>query len=258
MVLARTLVDALDEIMEPGRFADGQVNGWQVEGRPEIRRLATAVSANQETIDAAIAWDADALLTHHGLLWGGIQTLHGPHRRRLATALAAELNLVSYHLPLDAHPELGNNAALAELAGCTETRPEFPHGGADIGIVGQRPQAGPFDEWIQQLEAGLRRDCNADTGPFQVWPFGPGEVRRIGFVSGGGAYDAQRAIDLGLDAFVTGEVRESVYHLCKEAGIHFVAGGHYLTERLGVMRLGEWCTEQRAVEHRFIEAQTEA
>ncbi len=258
MVATPELIAALDDLLEPGRFNDGQVNGLQVEGRTEITRLATAVSANQQTIDAAIGWGADALVTHHGLLWGGIQSLQGVHRRRLATALGADLALISYHLPLDAHPHIGNNAALAEIAGCTTTQPGFPHRGAAIGLVGLRPEAVEAQTWTRHLEAALRHGCTVSTGPFQAWNFGPPEIQRIGFVSGGGAYDVQGAIEDGLDAFVTGEVRESVYHLCKEAGIHFIAGGHYLTERLGIIRLGEWCAERFGIEHRFIEAATEA
>ncbi len=258
MPTTQAVVAAIDGVLEPGRFADGQHNGLQVEGRPEINRLATAVSANQQTIDAAIAWHADALLTHHGLLWGPTQTLHGVHRRRLAAALAADLNLISYHLPLDAHPELGNNAALADLAGCTQRQAAFPHGGANIGLIGRRPEPAAFQPWLSDLRSGLQENCTVATGPFQAWAFGPSHIENIGFVSGGGAYDVQHAIDAGLDAFVTGEVRESVYHLCKEAGIHFIAGGHYLTERLGIQRLGDWCAQQLGLEHRFLEAATEA
>ncbi len=233
--LTRDLVAALDAELRAGEFSDGQHNGLQIEGKQEIHRVATAVSVSRESIDAAIAWGADALLTHHGLLWKN-QPLHvqGVRRDRLARMLAADLNLITYHLPLDAHPTLGNNAELARAAGCTDFEPAFAYKGPTIGTVGllERPTA--FGAWVNGFEQNLRAGSNVDTGPFQVWPFGKQEIESIGFVSGAAPYQVQDAIDMGLDAYVTGEATEGVYHLAKEAGIHFVAGGHYLTERGGV------------------------
>ncbi len=253
------VVKALDAELNPGQFADGQHNGLQLKGKDSVERLATAVSCNQDTIEAAIAWGADALLTHHGMLWGGVERIDGIVYERLRTAMDAELNLLSYHLPLDAHVTMGNNAALAEAAGATEDRaPAFPHGGRDVGMVASLPEPHSFGAWVNGFERNLRSDCLVDTGPFQVWPFGPKQVRSIGFVSGAGAYDVAAAIDMGLDCFVTGEVRESVYHQCKEAGIHFVAGGHYLTERMGTRRVGSWVARLMGLEHRFIDVDTEA
>lgn len=254
-----TLVDTLDSALQPGAFEDGQHNGLQVQGTGDVAHLATAVSCNQATMEAALAAGADALLTHHGLLWGGVDTVTGILHRRLKTAMDAGLHLLSYHLPMDAHPTLGNNAALAEAAGVPpgEWSPAFFHGGAPIGLVGTLPETTLFEPWMEALEQTLRAGCSVATGPFQVWPFGPDEVARIGFVSGAGAYDVASAIDLGLDCFVTGEPRESVYHLCKEAGIHFVAGGHYLTERLGTARVGDWVAGELGLKHTFVDVATE-
>lgn len=259
VIATRALVAALDELLDSASFADGQHNGLQVEGRPEIRRVATAVSVSRATIDAAVAWGADALLTHHGLLWGN-QPLHvqGVRRDRLKAMLDTDLNLVTYHLPLDAHPGLGNNAALADAAGCTEATPAFAYKGPTVGVVGRLDAPRAFGDWVRDFEAALRRDCSVATGPFQVWPFGPDEVRSVGFVSGAAPYQVQDAIDLGLDAYVTGEATEGVYHLAREAGIHFIAGGHYLTERLGVQRLGAWLADRFGVETRFFDAETRA
>lgn len=258
-VPARDLVTALDDLLDAAAFPDGQHNGLQVEGKPDVRRVATAVSVSRATIDAAVDWGADALLTHHGLLWSN-QGLHvqGVRRDRLRALLAADLNLVTYHLPLDAHPTLGNNAALADAAGCTDAEPAFAYKGPTVGMVGRLPSARPFGDWVRDFEAALRRDCPLETGPFQVWPFGPERVRSIGFVSGAAPYQVQDAIDLGLDAYITGETTEGVYHLAREAGIHFVAGGHYLTERSGVQRLGAWLTERFGVETRFLDVETRA
>lgn len=251
------LVASLDAEMRVDAFRDGQENGLQIEGTHETKRLATAVSVSQETIDAAVAWGADALLTHHGLLWHN-QPLHvrGVRRKRLAAMLDAELNLISYHLPLDAHPHLGNNAALATAAGCTSTAPAFELKGQPIGLTGRLPAATLFTDWIASFETALRDGCTVQTGPFQAWPHGAEMIETVGFVSGAAPYQVQDAIDLGLDAYVTGEPTEGVYHLAKEAGIHFVAAGHYLSERMGVQRLGQWAAEQHGLEHRFFDAET--
>ncbi len=259
-VAVRDLVAALDAELDIRRFQDGQENGLQVEGRREAQRVATAVSVNEATIQAAIDWNADVLLTHHGLLWNN-QPPHvrGVRRQRLKQILEADLNVVSYQLPIDAHPTLGNNAALADAAGCRSHGPAFPYkGGPAIGTVGLLPEARLFEEWVQDFEVELRRGCGVDTGPFQVWPTGQEKIRSIGFVSGAAPYQVQDAIDQGLDVYVTGEPAEAVYHLAREAGIHFIAGGHYLTERLGVRRLGEWVAKRMGVTHRFFDVETRA
>lgn len=257
-VRATDLVGALDAELDAVRFQDGQENGLQVEGRGEVERLATAVSVSAEVIDAAIAWGADALLTHHGLLWHN-QPLHvrGVRRARLARLLEADLNLITYHLPLDAHPKLGNNAALAEAAGCPDATPAFIYRGQTIGMMGTVAPTS-FSDWLEHFRPNLTTGCDVQTGPWHVWPFGPGEVTSIGCVSGAAPYQVQDAIDAGLDLYITGEVTEGIYHLCKEAGIHFVAPGHYLTERGGVQRLGAWCAERFGVTHRFFDVTTEA
>ncbi len=251
------LVAALDAELRIGDYADGQENGLQIEGRDTIHKVATAVSVNQATIDAANDWGADALLTHHGLLWHN-QPHHvrGIRRRRLASILAADLNVLTYHLPLDAHPTLGNNAALADAAGCQQAEPAFGYKGQTIGIVGTLPEASSFRPWVAEFEETLRRGCDVDTGPFHVWPEGPDDVQRIGFISGAAPYQVQDAIDMGLDVYVTGEVTEPAHSLAVEAGIHFVAGGHYLTERLGVQRLGAWLQQRFGVEQRFFDVET--
>jgi dinuclear metal center YbgI/SA1388 family protein len=184
--------------------------------------------------------------------------VQGVRRTRLKAMLEADLNLITYHLPLDAHPELGNNAALADAAGCTEQAPGFAYRGPTIGMLGELAEATPFSTWVKDFEANLRHDCHVETGPFQVWPFGPDEIESVGFVSGAAPYQVQDAIDLGLDCYVTGEATEGVYHLAKEAGIHFIGAGHYLSERLGVQRLGEWAAKQFGLDHQFIDVDTRA
>ncbi len=251
------LVAALADELRVADFPDGQENGLQIEGKDEITKIATAVSVNQATIDAAIEWGADALLTHHGLLWKN-EPLHvqGLRRKRLATILGAELNILTYHLPLDAHPRLGNNVALAAAAGCATAEPAFAYKGPTIGAIGELATPVAFGVWVNQFEQTLRAGCDVETGPFQVWPLGKQQVRRIGFISGAAPYQIHDAIDAACDVYVTGESTEGVYHVAKEAGIHFIAGGHYLTERLGVQRLGEWCAEKFGVAQRFFDVET--
>lgn len=257
MTRTRDLVAALDEELQASAFPDGQWNGLQVEGRDAIKKIATTVSVTEVGLRAALQWGADALLTHHGLLWAK-EPLHvqGVKRRRLQRILDADLNLVSYHLPLDAHPVHGNNAALADVAGCIDAAPAFPMDGRPIGRIASLPEPTPFADWVERFEQGLRAGCSVETGPFQVWPSGPEEVHTIGFLSGAAPYQIQDAIAIGCDAFVTGEPAEPVHHLAKEAGIHFIAGGHYLTERLGVQRLGAWLADGFGVEHRFFDVET--
>lgn len=257
MTRIRDLVAALDEELEAAAFADGQWNGLQVEGRPDVKKLATTVSVTEEGLRAALDWGADALLTHHGLFWSK-EPLHvqGVKRRRLKHLLDHDLNLLSYHLPLDAHPVHGNNAALVDVAGCIDPAPAFSMDGRPIGCIASLPEPTPAAEWLERFEQGLRAGCDVDTGPFQVWDSGPDEVRTIGFLSGAAPYHLHDAIAAGCDAFVTGEPAEPVHHLAKEAGIHFVAGGHYLTERLGVQRLGAWLAERFGVAHRFFDVAT--
>lgn len=250
------LVAELDALLRPELFSDGQSNGLQVEGRDTVERVMSAVSVNQATIDAAVDWGADALLTHHGIFWK-TDPMHvrGLRRRRLATLLGHGINLISYHLPLDAHAEFGNNACLARAAGCHKAEPSFAYQGQTIGMLGDLEQAIVFDDWVRAFEAALRTGCAVDTGPFQVWAHGPEKIQRIGFLSGAAPYSVHDALAAGCDAFVTGEAAEAVYHVAKEAGIHFIAGGHYLTERLGVQRLGQWL-EGQGMEHRFFDVET--
>lgn len=259
MPAAREIVAHLDGILEPEAFQDGQENGLQVEGARDVARVASAVSVSEATIRAAADWGAHALLTHHGLLWRN-QPLHvqGVRRARLRLLLENDLNLITYHLPLDAHPEHGNNAALADAAGCVGTKPAFAFGGQTVGMVGTLAKPVAADAWFRRFEAALRDGCDVDTGPFQVWGFGPDAIRRVGLLSGAAPYQVQDAIDAGCDAYVTGESTEGVYHLAKEAGIHFVAGGHYLTERMGVQRLGAHLAQRFGVEHRFFDVETRA
>jgi dinuclear metal center YbgI/SA1388 family protein len=246
------LRDLLHGELNVDAFKDGQWNGLQIEGKPEVEKVALAVSVSAETIQAAVDWGADALLTHHGLLWGHEPGhLSGVKRARMAAMLAAELNLYTYHLPIDAHPVHGNNAGLAEAAGCQNVRAGFDYKGNQIGMIGE--VNAEAHDWMEKFVDNLQEGVETLTGDIAWYDFGPETIRTVGFVSGAAPYQVQDAIDAGLDAYVTGETTEPIYHLCKEAGIHFIAAGHYLSERFGVQRLGAWLAAEHGLEVEFFD-----
>lgn len=241
------LIRYLDEYLDAARGSDYGPNGLQVEGRREIRRLVTGVSACQELFDRAAAAGADAVLVHHGIFWTGMPyTLTGIRHRRVATLIRHELNLIAYHLPLDRHPEIGNNALAARDFGLVEVTPFGVHEGLPIGFSGRFPEPLPAAE--------LAARCQAVYGQAPlVFAHGPDLVKSLGIVSGGAQKELYQAIDADLDAYLTGEVSEWVMNVAREAGIHYFAAGHYATERLGVRALGEHLAERFGLTAEFID-----
>jgi dinuclear metal center YbgI/SA1388 family protein len=240
------LIAYLDELLDIGSFADHGPNGLQVPGAAEVGVVASGVSAHAELFERAAAAGARLVLCHHGIFWDSQPRVIWPAmKRRLELLFAADASLAAYHLPLDAHPEVGNNALICRELGFERAEPFGRHRGRAIGHVGRSRDGIPFAE--------LRERCRAAFGqePF-AWECGPDLVRSIGVVSGGGASSLAEAAQLGLDAFLTGEPAENAMADAREAGIHFVAGGHYATETFGVRRLGELLAERFGVEHRFI------
>lgn len=232
MVALRELARYCDELLLSDRFRDAAVNGVQVEGRGEVQRLATAVSASERTIAEALAWGADALLVHHGLLWGErMGPITGVTRRRLRLLLANDLTLLAYHLPLDAHPELGNNALLARALQLEPAEPFALVSGMPIGLVAHAEPSRPLAAFIQQVRQVVDRE------PL-VLPGGPPDVRRVGVVTGSGTSALAEAAERECDVLVTGEARETTMALARELGVTVVAAGHEATERLGVQALG--------------------
>jgi dinuclear metal center YbgI/SA1388 family protein len=242
------VISFCDQLLEIDSFGDYGPNGLQVPGSTEVGRVATAVSAHLESIEAAIASDADLLITHHGLFWDfHPRILSDAMAKRLKAALDAGLSIAGYHLPLDAHPDYGNNALLCRSLGFIPGPGEIGFAkGRNIGITGTRPEPIPAAELFIQIEDELGQV------PL-VLPHGPQEISSIGVVTGAGAGEIHRAIELGLDAFLTGEPAEHVMADAREGGIHFIAGGHYATEKAGVRRLGELVAERFGVEHEFID-----
>ncbi len=248
----------LDALLEPSRFDDYGPNGLQVPGAPQVDTVATGVSANLELFERAAAEKAQLLLVHHGLFWG---TSPGPIdaalKRRLKILFDADIGLAAYHLPLDAHPELGNNALIAKALGATSLEPFALHHGEPIGFIATLP--GVSDDSggnensgtpAQDLFTRVRELTARDPLVFDA---GPPTIRRLAIVSGGGADYIADAIAAGADALLTGEPVERVMSTAREAGIHFIAAGHYATETFGVKALGEHIAQRFGVRHVFLD-----
>lgn len=239
-----TLLEALDRILEPGRFEDYCPNGLQVEGRPEIRRIISGVTASQALIRAAAEQEADLILVHHGYFWRGEpQPVVGMKRHRLQALLQHDINLVAYHLPLDAHPELGNNAQLGLELGLVPEGSLRPDG---IGLVGRLPEACPPEQLASRIGAVLGRQPTWVQGGAHL-------VRRLAWCTGGAQSMLATAAGHGVDAFISGEISERTTHEARELGVHYFAAGHHATERYGPRALGAWCAERFGVDHRFID-----
>ena len=236
-----------DGLLNVGAFADYAPNGLQVEGRTGIGRIVSGVTASQALLDAAVEFKADAVLVHHGYFWKGEDArITGMKRRRLATLLAHEINLIAYHLPLDGHPELGNNAQWSRALGLIETQGFLGKPGAEIGVRGAFAEPVAGEVFAQRLEALLGRPVLHVAGK-------PGPIRTVGLCSGGAQGYIGEAAALGLDAYLTGEVSEHTVHVAREMGIHFYACGHHATERFGARALGEHLAERFGLEHRFVD-----
>lgn len=243
----------LAEYLALSRFSDEAVNGLQVEGRPEVVRLALAVSACREVCLKAAAAGADAILVHHGLLWKGEgpAPLRGPLGRRVKILFENDLSLLAYHLPLDAHPEVGNNAVAARELGLRDLEPFAVYHGTPIGFRGRFPAPVPLPDFVARLEAYYGHRAF-------VVPAGPDPVSTVGVCSGGAAREAREAAAAGLDAYVTGEAGEPEVFLAREAGLTFAALGHHATEKVGVRALGRHLAETFGLETVFLDVDNEA
>jgi len=225
---------------------DVSMNGLQV-GRSgkEIRKVVCAVDASLETFEKAVEIDADAIFVHHGLFWGHPIPITEMHYRRISTLISHDIALLAAHLPLDAHPELGNNATMASLLGLLEVVPFGRYHGIDIGFRGILKEPKTADGIAAILGLG------PETG-LHILRFGKEPISTVGIVSGGAADEVQEAIGLGLDAYITGEASHTMYHYCKEAGITMICGGHYATEVFGVQQMASWFSDELGLEASFV------
>lgn len=236
------ILRTLNEWLTPENFQDYCPNGLQVEGREEVSTIVSGVTASQALIDAAVDAGADMILVHHGYFWKGEdQAIRGMKRERIKRLLDHDINLVAYHLPLDDHPDYGNNRQLAEVLGIRDPQPLG-------GLV-----------WQGELERPMSPKAFADLigerlarAPLWVGG-GPAEISRVGWCTGAAQGFIDKALDAGLDAYISGEISEPTTHTARECGIHYYAAGHHATERYGVQALARALEETFGVSHLFID-----
>ncbi|SEI64011.1 dinuclear metal center protein, YbgI/SA1388 family [Pseudomonas linyingensis] len=245
-IALNTLVAECGRYLDAARIADYCPNGLQVEGRAEVRRIVSGVTASQALLDAAVEAQADVVLVHHGYFWKNENPcITGIKQRRLKTLLSHEISLLAYHLPLDLHPEVGNNVQLARRLGLQVEGPLEPGNPRSVGLLGSLSEPLAPAAFAAQVAAVLGRE------PLLVPGCGP--IRRVAWCTGAAQGYIEQAIAAGADAYLSGEVSESTVHSARESGISFLAAGHHATERYGVQALGEYLAQRFAVEHRFID-----
>ena len=229
---------------------DKSLNGLQVGRRnSEVHRVAFAVDACLQSFERAVAAGADLLVVHHGLFWGEPLAVTGDHQRRLRFLLENDLALWASHLPLDAHPSLGNNVGLAEALGLTDRQPFGTHRGTKIGLRGTLPSPLSLDRICETLFHGREH-------ALQILPFGKPLVATVGLVSGGATSEVTEAITEGLDLYITGDADHTIYHQALEAGINVISGGHYATETWGVRLLAAHLHREVGVSTVFLDLPT--
>ena len=239
----------LDALLNPEAFEDYCPNGLQVPGSEQVATLATGVSAHMELFERAREENAELILTHHGIFWGTgpAAPIDAAQKRRLKLLFDANMSLAAYHLPLDAHPEMGNNALLASALGAEEIKPFALHRGRPIGFIAHFPNGGlPATELFTRVQQLTQRE------PL-IFDSGPERLKSLGILSGAGANFLAEAIAAGAQAFLTGEPAERVMAQAREAQVHFIAAGHYATETLGIRRLGEHLQERFGLRHVFVD-----
>ncbi|WP_447553189.1 Nif3-like dinuclear metal center hexameric protein [Vreelandella sp. EE22] len=248
MVNRDQLIKACDHQLRASHFKDYTVNGLQVQGRDTVARVMTGVTANQALLDEAVAWQADMVLVHHGYFWKNEPVaITGMKQRRIKTLLNHDISLLAYHLPLDAHAELGNNAELArrlgwKVEGCID-------GELGEGLLwsGRLAQAQSVHALAERMGIMLERTPTVIEAP------GLPSIERIAWCTGGAQDMITSAFEAGAEVFVSGEISERTTHLAREMGIHYIAAGHHATERFGVQALGEWLADEYGITHRFVD-----
>ncbi len=247
MILRSELLTYLDNLLEPGRFQDYCPNGLQVAGSEHIERVVTGVTASQALIDAAIEAQADTIIVHHGYFWRGeAPQITGIKQQRLKSLLTHNINLIAYHLPLDAHPELGNNVQLARWLNIEVDGRINGSGDPAIALCGSLTRALSLTDFAGKVAHVLKRPPLTIKGHDRP-------ITTIGWCTGAAQGYIQQAAELGLDAFLSGEISEQTTHLARELGIHYIAAGHHATERYGVKALGEMLARQWPLSVQFID-----
>ncbi len=256
MVARADIINYCDDLLEAAQFKDYCPNGLQVEGAEDVTKIVTGVTASQALINAAIAEKADMLLVHHGFFWQGENpNIVGIKQRRIKSLLQANINLVAYHLPLDAHPLLGNNAQLANVLGL-EVEGRFGgnaggNGDGSMAIAMHGRVAGKIA--ASQFASHISETLNRQVLHIAPESGGNQNIQTVAWCTGAAQGYIEKAVELGVDAFITGEASEQTAHIARECDIHFFAAGHHATERYGVKALGEHLSQHLDVDQCFID-----
>lgn len=258
-ITAQALTEFCDDYLSASAFKDYAPNGLQVDGGRPIRRIVTGVTACEALIDAAIAEDADAIMVHHGYFWKGEpMTITGMKGQRIRKLMQHGISLIGYHLPLDAHPKIGNNAKLAEILGLTITEALYPHESHPVGNIATCPPQSA-ESLTQTITQALGRIPLHISGHYQYLAdeaadtAAPKLLKRIGICTGGAQDMIEQAAAMGCDAYISGEISERTTHSARELGIDYFACGHHATERAGVQALGDIIAQQFGLYVRFID-----
>jgi dinuclear metal center YbgI/SA1388 family protein len=246
MIQLKDLLNYSNNVLEIERFRDYCPNGLQVEGKTKIKKIVSGVTASQALIDAAIKEGADVLLVHHGYFWKGEDArIIGLKYKRVRSLIESGINLLAYHLPLDAHPLYGNNAKLAEILNLNIAG-SFPAGSDAVGMYGTLKTPMSAADFSQKIASGLDRE------PLHIGDNNE-QIHTIAWCSGAAQNYIEAAAELGVDAYLTGEVSEQTVHIAREHGLHFYAAGHHATERYGVQAFAEHLASHFALNHQFID-----
>ncbi len=243
------IVEFLDDLLKIKEWQDKSNNGLQVEGREDVKKIAFAVDACMDVFVRAKEIGADMIVVHHGIIWGGIDYVKGVVKRRLEFLLKNGISLYAVHLPLDAHPSLGNNAQILRALDLEPIESFGVYQGKEIGYIGVYDESKPLDEVLSAIREKVNESIT-------VLDFGSKDVKRVGVVSGRGSFALIEAVERDVDLFITGEQDHSIYHLAKESGINVVFAGHYATETFGVKALMRVVGEEFDVDVEFVDVPT--
>ena len=247
MTKLQDIIQWCDQTLKSSEFKDYAPNGLQIEGKTEVRKILAAVTASQDAIDAAIRENADLLLVHHGYFWKGeAYPITGMRGKRIKSLIQHDISLLAYHLPLDSHPSLGNNAAIADLLKLERIEALDPSERHPIGNIGYLNQPMPVEEFKTFVSEKLKFDVTH-------LPADKNMIEKVGFCTGGAQDFIVKAAEQGCDAYISGEVSERTFYEAKELDVHYFACGHHATERYGVQRLGQAISEQFDIEYVYFE-----
>lgn len=247
MAKLQDIIQWCDQTLKSPEFKDYAPNGLQIEGKTEVHKILVAVTASQDAIDAAIRENADLLLVHHGYFWKGeAYPITGMRGKRIKSLIQHDISLLAYHLPLDSHPSLGNNAAIADLLELERIETLDPSERHPIGNIGYLNQPMPVEEFKTFVSEKLKFDVTH-------LPADKNMIEKVGFCTGGAQDFIVKAAEQGCDAYISGEVSERTFYEAKELDVHYFACGHHATERYGVQRLGQAISEQFDIEYVYFE-----